>query len=194
MSTEFKNLSFHQGKCLVAMPQKNPDPFFNKSVIYVCMESDKGIMGVIINKPIRKLQFSEILSELKLNIPFRKEASTLPIMRGGPLESGMGFILHSPEYENRHTVKISPFSAMTATIDVIKDIANGNPPKQHLIALGYAGWEQGQLEEEMGNNLWLTVPATPELLFDVPFQSRWSHALRQAGIDPLRLSSFPGLA
>ena len=158
------------------------------------MESDKGVMGVIINKPIKKLQFSEILTELQLGSSFQRNAPQIPIMRGGPLESGMGFILHSPEYENQHTMKISKDTAMTATLDIIKDIAIGNPPKQHLIALGYAGWEQDQLAEEMGNNMWITVPATPELLFDVPFHSRWSYALKSAGIDPIHLSSFPGLA
>lgn len=176
------------------MPTRAPDPFFDKSVIYICAESEQGVMGVMINKPMRKIKFSHILSELRLNPPYPHDTPNIPVMRGGPIETSTGFILHSADYDHPHTVKINPFSSMTATIDILKDIVSGTAPKQHLIALGYAGWEQPQLIEEMENNLWLTVPATPELLFDVPFAQRWAHALRQAGIAPEYLSFLPGTA
>lgn len=182
------------GKLLIAMPGMG-DTGFDHSVIYVCAHSDDGAMGLIINKPAEDVSMTELVEHL--DIPAQSEAAlkNTPVCIGGPVEQGRGFVLHSPEYNSRiHTLEVDGSFSMTATLDVLEDIASGEGPVQSLLMLGYSGWASGQLEDEIGRNGWLTGPASPDLIFGLPSEDKWGAALRSIGVDPIGLSATAGRA
>ncbi|MGB1034896.1 MAG: YqgE/AlgH family protein [Primorskyibacter sp.] len=188
-SSAFQDLT---GTLLIAMPGLG-DPRFDKSVVYLCAHADDGAMGLIINKPTSDITVRKLLEQL--DIPLEADVRGQRVHFGGPVEQGRGFVLHSPDYTpGTATMTIDDSFCMTATVDILKGIAAGQGPSQRLVALGYAGWSPGQLETEIGNNSWLTCPATPDLVFATPDQDKWQAAMTALGISPLLLSEEAGHA
>lgn len=180
------------GKLLIAMPGMS-DPRFEKSVVYICAHSDDGAMGLIINKPMPDVTLADLLKQL--SIEDAQGSTTVPVYFGGPVEIGRGFVLHSAEYQSDdNTLGVDAQFAMTATRDILTDIAAGLGPATTLLALGYAGWGAGQLEGEIQQNGWLSCDATPEVVFDVPAGEKWLAALKLLGVDVLMLSATAGRA
>ncbi|MFK7836388.1 MAG: YqgE/AlgH family protein [Sulfitobacter sp.] len=180
------------GKLLIAMPGMG-DPRFAHSVVFMTQYSDEGAMGLIVNKPAEGISLSDVLDQLSRDM--QPSNSALGVHFGGPVETGRGFVLHSDEYVSAmQTLQIPGGFALTATLDVLEDIAAGKGPERALLMLGYAGWGPGQLEGEIAQNGWLTADATVELVFDLADDGKWEAALRSLGIDPLLLSAEGGRA
>ena len=187
------------GQLLIAMPAMG-DPRFARSVIYMCAHSPEGAMGIIINQRAPNISFTELLSQLNIvppedRIRLPSPLHAMAVHLGGPVETGRGFVLHSADYfKAESTLPIDESVCLTATIDILRDIAKGTGPDKALLALGYAGWAPGQLESEIHANGWLNCPADPDLIFDAEVDRKYSRALNRIGIDPLRLVSDAGHA
>ncbi len=180
------------GKLLIAMPGMG-DPRFGKSVVYMCAHSEDGAMGLIINKPTSDLRLQDLMEQL--SIKEDAQARDLPVHFGGPVEHGRGFVLHSADYVSLiNTLQVDSQFGMTATQDVLEELAKGAGPVDAIMALGYAGWGPGQLEAEIAQNGWLTCDASQELVFGVENDAKWERALGSMGIDPLTLSATAGRA
>ena len=180
------------GKLLIAMPGMG-DPRFEKSVIFLCAHSEDGAMGLIINKPAPEVRFSSLLEQLKITPANR--ADDIRVHFGGPVEHGRGFVLHTGDYQSTgSTLRVDDRFGMTATLDILEEIARGTGPACSMLALGYAGWGPGQLEDEIRQNGWLTADASPELVFSAEDATKWERALKVLGIDPLLLSAAAGRA
>lgn len=180
------------GKLLIAMPGMG-DPRFERSVIFMCAHSDDGALGLIINKPAPEYRFADLLKQL--DIPSGAPNRDIRVHFGGPVEHGRGFVLHSGDYlSNSATLRVNGAFGMTATLDVLEELAKGEGPSSALLALGYSGWGPGQLEDEILQNGWLTCEASPELVFGEDDDAKWSAALRTLGVDPVMLSSEAGRA
>lgn len=179
------------GKCLVAMPGMS-DPRFVRSVIYLCAHTAEGAMGLVINRAIPDFSFPELLNQL--NIPSTPLCDQIAVQFGGPVESQRGFVLHSADYVHDGTLVVDEAVALTATLEVLRDIADGTGPRHTLMALGYAGWSPGQLDDELRRNVWLTVDSDPDLVFAGDLDAKYEQALRRLGIDPALLCSEGGHA
>ncbi len=180
------------GKLLIAMPGMS-DPRFEKSVVLMCAHTPDAAMGLIVNKPIPELSFSDLLKQL--NIAEGAARPQVSVHFGGPVEHGRGFVLHSADYAaSPSTLEVSDGFAMTATLDILETISNGDGPKRAFLALGYAGWGPGQLEGEIGANAWLTADGSPEIVFSKDNGAKWGGALKTLGVDPLTLSAEAGRA
>ncbi|MGB3316877.1 MAG: YqgE/AlgH family protein [Albidovulum sp.] len=180
------------GKLLIAMPGMG-DPRFEHSVVFLCAHSDDGAMGLIVNKPAPDLSFDDLQDQLGIKRSDRSQE--IRVHFGGPVEHSRGFVLHSADYGGEGaTLQVDTLFGMTATIDILNAIAAGEGPSSSLLALGYAGWGPGQLENEILRNGWLTCDAAPELVFSDQNDSKWSKALRTLGVDPISLSSTAGRA
>jgi len=190
---------FLDGQLLVAMPGM-ADNNFARSVIYLCAHSEEGAMGIIVNRRASKVNFSELLVQLEVIAPdetirLPAQAGLVQVLKGGPVETGRGFVLHSNDFFiDNSTLPIDEGVSLTATIDILRAIARGAGPDQAILALGYAGWSAGQLENEMQHNGWLNCPADPSIIFDSALGSKYERALRKVGIDPAHLSSEAGRA
>jgi putative transcriptional regulator len=184
--------SFLEGKLLIAMPGM-VDERFTQTVIYMCAHSSKGAMGIVINKPIPGLSFAELMKQLQIET--KPLAGELPILYGGPVETGRGFVLHSGDYEGSDsTLPVSEEISLTATLDILRAIAEGRGPRQALFALGYAGWGAGQVETEFQSNGWLHCEADPSLVFGTDPNDKWKNALARLGIGPSGLTANTGRA
>ena len=179
------------GQFLIAMPTM-PDPRFERSVIYMLSHSAQSAMGIVVNKPLPNISFKELAGQLGIEKIKRK--SSLPVHFGGPVEQGRGFVLHSTDYVREATIKFDDTLALTATIDVLKAIADGEGPTRCILALGYAGWAPGQLDAEIQQNSWLTSPIDREILFDNDDGTKWTRAIAKLGIDPSFLTGQAGHA
>ena len=180
------------GKLLVAMPGMG-DPRFDRAVVFLCAHSEEGAMGLMVNQPAAELSFSDLLAQLEIE-PTRPVDGTR-IHVGGPVEHGRGFVLHSADYESSDaTLHVDDSFGMTATLDILEDMANGRGPDSALLALGYSGWGPGQLEGEIARNGWLTTEASPDLVFATDNAGKWERALKTLGVDPLTLSAAAGRA
>ncbi|SDE25232.1 YqgE/AlgH family protein [Ruegeria marina] len=180
------------GKLLIAMPGMG-DPRFDRAVIFMCSHGEDGAMGLIVNKPA-DLRLSALLSQMDIACDIQSVADSR-VRFGGPVEMGRGFVLHSSDYSaSLHSLKVSEAFSMTATLDILEDIASGQGPMRRSLMLGYSGWGPGQLESEIGENGWLTADADPDLVFDTPDEEKWDAALKSLGIDPLLLSASAGHA
>jgi putative transcriptional regulator len=194
-----KDSEYLDGQFLLAMPGMADDRFA-RSVVYLCAHSDEGAMGIVINRRAPSLNFSELLIQLEVIKPdeaiqLPMQAGAVPVLRGGPVEAGRGFVLHSNDfYIDNSTLPIDGGVSLTATVDILRAIANGSGPDRAILALGYAGWSPGQLEDEMQNNGWLTCPADASLIFETPLEDRYGVAMRKIGIDPGFLSADAGHA
>jgi putative transcriptional regulator len=188
---------FLDGQMLVAMPGML-DRRFARSVIYLCAHSEEGAMGIVVNQPAQIKNFPELLVQLQVIAP--EERISLPratqeiqVLQGGPVQTDRGFVLHSADFFiDNSTLPIDDGVSLTATVDILRAIAAGEGPHRAILALGYAGWDAGQLENEIQHNGWLNCPADPSILFDRNLETKYTRALRSIGIDLARLSSGAG--
>ncbi len=182
-----------EGHVLIAMPNM-PDPKFEQAVVFLCAHSERGAMGLVLNKLVGNITFMDLLRQLSIRTAARRVPGKA-VHFGGPVETGRGFVLHSPEYSaGDATVKVGPNVGLTTSVDVLKAIAEGAGPNQSMLALGYAGWGAGQLEREFQQNGWITCPADDYLLFGQQLQGKWEYAIRKLGFNPSQLSRDAGRA
>lgn len=186
-----QNEAYLAGQLLVAMPGMK-DPRFARSVIYMCAHNADGAMGLVLNRALDQLSFTDLLDQL--GIDASGISDTIQVHFGGPVETGRGFVLHSPDYQQEGTLVVSASVALTATVDILRAIAAGNGPHRHLLALGYAGWGPGQLDGEIRANGWLNVAPDDDLVFDGDLTRKWDRAMARIGIDPRMLSDAAGHA
>ena len=187
------------GQMLIAMPAMR-DERFARSLIYVCAHSSEGAMGIVVNQPAENIKFPDLLVQLDVIpaaelIQLPRKAGTVKVLKGGPVETGRGFVLHSADFfiENS-TLPIDNGICLTATLDILKAIAHGTGPQSAVLALGYAGWAPGQLENEITENGWLNCEADSELIFGTNAERKYEAAMRKIGIDLGKLSSEAGHA
>lgn len=188
-----------KGHFLIAMPGME-DVRFHDSVVYLVGHGDEGAMGLMVNQTLPDMNFTDILEEM--NLGPHDELINLPsavrdreVLRGGPVERGRGFVLHSSDYfREENSYSVNDDVCLTASIDVLKAISYGPGPENALFALGYCGWSPGQLEEELKANGWLTAPHSKKLLFNTPVESRYDMALSEIGVTRATLSSSAGSA
>src|SRR5450755_3675604 len=169
---------------LIAMPSMG-DPNFAQTVALVCDHSPSGALGLILNKPL-SMRMAEIFEQLEIEInlgPLRER----PVLRGGPMQTDRGFVVHTAGGEWDSTLKISDLIHVTTSRDILDAMARGEGPAQAVVALGYAGWDGGQLEEEIRANAWLSAPVESAIIFDLPFESRWHAAARLLGVELSRV-------
>lgn len=177
---------------LIAMPNLE-DPNFNESVTYVCQHDDtNGAVGIVVNRP-GHFTFADIFVRLGIEFDDSDRSQAL-VLTGGPVEPERGFVLHDAQTQFESTISVGSGIALTASRDVLEAIASGDGPPQALLALGYAGWGAGQLEAEIAANSWLSVEATPEVLFETPYAERWTKAAGLIGIDIRGISTYTGHA
>ncbi len=175
---------------LIAMPGL-VDPQFARSVTYICDHSEHGAMGIVLNHPLG-ITLNEVFSQLSLDTD--SLSANLPVLAGGPVNTQRGFVLHRDQGTWDSTLRITSEICLTASRDIVAAIADDNGPKSAQFALGYAGWNAGQLEEEIANNAWLTLEADSSIIFDTPVEQRWAAAANQLGIDLNLISSTAGHA
>jgi putative transcriptional regulator len=179
------------GQLLVAMPGMS-DRRFTRTVIYMCAHSAEGAMGLVVNRALEQISLAELLQQLEIDATAVDDR--VPVNFGGPVETGRGFVLHSPDYMREGTLVVTSSVSLTATIDILKAIASGSGPRRHLLALGYAGWGPGQLDSEILANGWLHVDADEDLVFGLELDQKWDRAMAKLGINPMLLSDAAGHA
>jgi len=192
-----KARSFLDGQLLIAMPGMG-DQRFERSVIYLCVHSEGGAMGIIVNKAAPMMNFGDLVSRLDIlpgidaeSVP--EEVMAMAVQFGGPVEPGRGFVLHTSDYFSADaSLPVTQKIALTATLDILRAMAKGQGPQRALLALGYSGWAPGQLEDEIQRNGWLHCDADEDLLFGVAQEEKYNMALRKLGVDPAMLSSEAG--
>ncbi|AYC99922.1 YqgE/AlgH family protein [Neorhizobium sp. NCHU2750] len=188
---------FLDGQFLIAMPGVQ-DGNFARTVVYICAHSPAGAMGFIINR-LQDLSFTDVVDHLKLLEGEHREvipdsARHFPVLYGGPVEPGRGFVLHSDDFSCDSSIPVSDEISLTATLDILRAIARGEGPARATMLLGYAGWGAGQLEAEMGNNGWLNCPPQDDLIFDPMVDTKYERALATMGVTPEMLSTEAGHA
>jgi len=183
--------AFLTGQLLIAMPAM-ADPRFAQTVVYLCAHTSDGAMGLVLNRPIVKPTFDDLLKQL--NVAPSPPARQIRLCAGGPVANARGFVLHTSDWTGEGSLKVDDTMALTASLDVLKVIAEGGGPRECILALGYAGWGPGQLDKEIHQNAWLSVSADETLLFDAAHDTKWRRALAKLHIDPLLLSDVAGHA
>jgi len=189
----------YEGRVLIAMPSLREEPFA-RSVVYLCAHREDGAMGIIINQRMDEVDFAKLLVQLEIvpqaeAILLPETVDRVPVLRGGPVDTGRGFVLHSADYHaGESTVRIDGSVSLTATLDILRAIAKGEGPRQAALALGCAGWAPGQLENEILANAWLVGETDPGLIFDIDFSSKYDRALAALGVDAVALSDEAGHA
>ncbi len=182
---------FLTGQLLVAMPAMG-DSRFAQSVIYVCAHTTDGAMGLVVNRPLAKPSFDELLRQLEIDpVP---PARQIQLFAGGPVDNARGFVLHTADWTGEGSLRVNDELALTASLDVLRAFAEGGGPREGVLALGYAGWGPGQLEAEIHQNAWLSVPAEEQLVFGDAHENKWQRAFAILHIDPLLLSASVGHA
>jgi putative transcriptional regulator len=186
-----------KGKLLIAMPSIQGDDF-SRSVVFLCEHNKDGAMGLVINKPAPRMFFDDLVAKLDLapkGSAIRDEVLQIPILLGGPVKQFQGFVLHSSDYFSAaESLRITPEFILTATVDVLREIAKGKGPSRKLLTLGYAGWSPGQLEDELKRNGWLHCDADLDLVFSSHKEGLHHAALAKLGVDPRMLSTESGHA
>ena len=177
---------------LIAMPSLT-DPYFKKSVVYLCEHDDEGAMGFIINFPV-KLTLQELLSNVETIHHQPDPPLTTPVFLGGPLELERGFVLHSPLKDNSQSTALNEQLLMSNSNSVLSKLGTDSEPEKYLVTLGYASWSSGQLEQEMSENHWLTIESENDIIFNTPAENRWSASLQRLGITPDQLTTSAGHA
>jgi putative transcriptional regulator len=183
--------SYLTGQLLIAMPTMQ-DPRFARSVVYLCAHSEEAAMGLVINRLVGSLTFPDLLTQLGIDASGVDEQ--IRVHFGGPVETGRGFVLHSTDYLHEGSLQVGGGIALTATIEILRDMAKGQGPQHSLLALGYAGWGPGQLDSEIQANGWLHVEADPDLLFGGNLDDKWEQAIKKLGFDLTMLSGDAGHA
>ncbi len=187
-SNQVTNLENH---FLIAMPNLS-DPNFHRTVTYICEHNKDGAIGIIINRPMG-MQLAEVFTQMDIQVT-REDVGKMNLLYGGPIQPERGFVIHRPIGQWRSSLKTSASLAVTTSQDILEAFAKGEGPKDAIIALGYAGWGPKQLEAELIENVWLSISASEEILFDVPFDQRWEAAAKEIGIDIHTLSNEIGHA
>jgi len=181
-----------QNHFLIAMPSLD-DPYFKRSVVFICEHDDDGAMGIIINQPISQLSVSQLLDKLEMpNQDTGSNPMNQQVLNGGPMSQDRGFILHTPQQLWASSALLAPDIMLTTSKDILQVLGSEDAPSQYLITLGYAGWSPGQLEQEIIDNAWLTIEADPKILFDTAIEDRWQQATKQLGFDIWQLTSQSG--
>lgn len=183
------------GRLLVSTPAM-PDSRFRESVIYVCSHGPGGAMGLIVNKPIDNFEMGELFGQLGIESGEGSDRRT-PVMFGGPVETKRGFVLHSDDYKSADTVEFAGGVALTASLDILRDMAKGTGPKRSVMALGHSGWGEGQLDEELRrDNAWAVLDAEPDLVFGEDHDAKWTRAMGRMGLrlDPTAFANIVGRA
>jgi putative transcriptional regulator len=180
------------GKLLIAKPGLE-DHRFSKSVVYICAHNQKGAMGIVVNRLYGSMNLSSLLDQL--NIPSLHVQNDLPVFFGGPMESARGFVLHSSETNYEGTLHIDDSFSMTATVDILKALGSGKGPHRNLLALGHAGWGNGELDKEIAEGGWLITNPTPDLIFDMELDTKWVRSFKTLGASDISMiSHFSGKA
>ncbi len=179
------------GQILIAMPQMG-DPRFSQSVIFLCAHTKDGAMGIIVNRPLNKPDFGDLLKQLEIEP--HPLARRIALGTGGPVDNNRGFVLHSTDWATEGSMDVDGEHMLTSSLDILKAIAEGGGPKQCFLALGYAGWNAGQLDEEFLQNAWLNAPADDQILFDGAHETKWQRALAKLRVKPGMLSGVAGRA
>jgi putative transcriptional regulator len=179
------------GQFLIAMPALD-DPNFFHGVAFICEHNEEGAMGLVINRPT-SISVGEVLTQLGLEWP-KQEVADQIVLQGGPVETERGFVIHTPIGDWNATIAVGDDIGVSSSKDIMESISEGNEPEKMVVALGYAGWGPGQLEEEIAANTWLTVEADPEIIFDTPIEKRWEAAAKAVGVDLNLLSNDVGHA
>lgn len=182
---------YFTGNCLIAMPGMQ-DPRFEHTVVYLCAHSAEGAMGLILNRELPDMPLLRLMEQL--NIPATPACADLKVHFGGPVEPARGFVLHSADFMAESSLLVDTRRALTATLDILRAVAEGRGPRHTLMALGYAGWGAGQLDAEIKANAWLIVPADDALLFGPDNPKKWQRAIEKLGVDVGKLSSTAGNA
>ena len=179
---------------LIAMPAME-DPFFSKALIYVAEHNAQGALGLIVNRPI-DMNLAALLEKIDvpLDIAENIDLSNLPVLFGGPVQTDRGFVLHRPIGAWQSTLVVTDEVGLTSSRDILQSVARGGAPHELMVALGYSGWSAGQLEHELSQNAWLTVPASQQILFEMPFEERLPSAMEILGVDPANLHGKAGHA
>ena len=179
---------------LIAMPAMD-DPYFSKSLIYIAEHNDQGALGIIVNRPIN-MTLAALFEKIELSFACEESASlaSLPVFFGGPVQTERGFVLHRPVGAWQSTLAVSSQIGLTSSRDILQSVARAGQPHDIMVSLGYSGWGAGQLESELAQNAWLTVPAEPFILFDLPCEERLASAMEMLGIDLINLSGQAGHA
>jgi putative transcriptional regulator len=188
LSVSSINLTHH---FLIAMPSM-ADPYFAKSLTYVCEHNDQGALGVVVNRPI-DMTLQALFERLSLTLK-HKDLSDAPIYFGGPVQTDRGFVLHEPAGNWQSTLRVRDAIGLTTSKDILEAVGRGEGPQKLLVTLGYAGWSAGQLEHELGQNAWLTVEAKDAIIFDLPSEERLPAAMELLGVDYARLADSAGHA
>jgi putative transcriptional regulator len=188
---EAEGLAYLTGQLLIAMPGLD-DPRLALSVIYMCAHTHEGAMGIVVNRPLTRPSFDDLLHQLKVEIV--PPARRIRLCSGGPVDNSRGFVLHTADWTGDGSLRVDDTLALTASLDILKAIAAGGGPREGLLALGYVGWGPGQLDSEIQQNAWLSAPADERLVFDLDHDTKWRRALGKLKIDPLLLSGVAGHA
>jgi putative transcriptional regulator len=181
-----------QNTFLVAMPSM-ADPRFKHCVTYICEHNNSGAMGLVINQPTN-LTVGELLDQIDIENNKMALSSSVPVLSGGPVHTDRGFVLHTTKPGYSSSAQISSDIMVTSSKDILHEITSYEAPEKFIITLGYAGWDQGQLEQELIDNTWLNVPADPDLIFNTPAHLRWQKAIESLGIDIDKLTQYSGHA
>ncbi|MEI7611690.1 MAG: YqgE/AlgH family protein [Betaproteobacteria bacterium] len=179
---------------LIAMPAM-ADPFFSKSLVYIAEHNEQGALGIIVNRPI-EMSLAALLEKIDVPLDLSECAGlvNLPVFFGGPVQTDRGFVLHRPIGGWQSTLVVNSEIGLTSSRDVLQSLASHGQPREMIVSLGYSGWGAGQLEHELAQNAWLTVPADPDILFDTPFEERLPSAMERLGVDFANLSENAGHA
>ena len=179
------------GQVLIAMPALQEGPFA-RSVIYVCAHTGEGAMGIVLNRPLAKPSFADLLQQL--DVSPQPPARQLRLCEGGPVDGARGFVLHTSDWTGDGSLRVDSQTALTASLDVLHAVAAGRGPAKGLLALGYANWGPGQLDDEIQRNAWLSATPEQDLLFDAACDTKWARALASLRVDPAKLSHEAGRA
>lgn len=191
MSSQLPSDGYLTAQMLIAMPNMS-DPRFQRTLIYLCAHSEDGAMGLVVNRLFESISFPELLEQI--GVETSGPERSIRVHSGGPVESGRGFVLHSADFMQEGTMAVDDSTALTASVDILKAMAEGEGPRHSLLALGYSGWGPGQLEAEFQANGWLHAPADEALLFDADLDSKWERAISKIGVDVNMLSGDAGHA
>lgn len=176
---------------LIAMPAMT-DPYFSKTLTYICEHNEQGALGIVINRRI-DLDFQTLFEQIKIPL-LAPELAATPVHYGGPVQMDRGFVLHQPAGKWNSTLTVADDIGLTTSKDILEAVGRGEGPHKLFVSLGYAGWEAGQLEHELAQNAWLTVPATPGIIFDEPEETRFAAAMEMLGVDFASLADEAGHA
>ncbi len=181
-----------QNHMLVAMPGLD-DPLFGRSVTYICEHNDEGAMGIVLNHPL-SVDVAKLLSQLDIAFDGDSDAAKARVVAGGPVQNDRGFVLHTPKAGYHSSMALNAELMITTSKDILEQLTSDEAPEKFLLALGYAGWSAGQLEQEIADNSWLVIPADNRIIFDLPHGEKWQGATAKLGIQSWQLSSEAGHA